>query len=110
MRPPRKTSSRSSKIRAAENRTGAVRVSRSSKHEAYEIPDELDLSKLRTIGFGLDALRLHERKIAAKPKAGRTAHLAADVSAAFLTDAEVNNALRMLLKISENKGQPKKSA
>jgi len=72
----------------------------------------LDFSKLRPVGFGIEALQLHERTVASKSdaKAGRTAHLAADVSAAFLTDAEVNNALRMLVKISENRTQTMKSA
>jgi hypothetical protein len=64
---------------------------------AYELPDELDVAKLRYVGRGIGALDRH----IARKKNLRTVELAADVADAFRTEAEVNEALRLVQKMRE---------
>ena len=72
-----------------------------SVHDDYEIPDELDFSKLETIGFGLDSLKQFDAKKAEDEIARRTIELAPDVAAAFKTADEVNDALRTILRVAQ---------
>ena len=64
---------------------------------AYELPDELDFAKLRYVGRGVGALDRH----IARKKSLRTIELAADVAEAFRSEAEVNEALRLVQKMRE---------
>ena len=62
------------------------KVKFSPEEMAYDLPDELDFSKLEYGGRGLEAIERHA--------AGRIVNLAPDVAAAFRSSAEVNKALR----------------
>lgn len=72
-------------------------VPESSKQweKTYDLPRELDFSKLRVVGFGLDALRKH---VAAKRK---LVELEPDVAKAYPTSKAVNDGLRRLLQIEQ---------
>jgi hypothetical protein len=74
---------------------------------AYDLPGELDVSKLRYIGRGFEALDMHLAKSGA-----RTVALAPDVAKAFRTEAEINEALRLVQKMREigRSSKGKKSA
>lgn len=61
-------------------------------HDAYELPDELDFTRLRYVGRGLSAL---ERYVAEK---NRTIVLDEDVARAFPTAKHANQALRELIR------------
>jgi hypothetical protein len=66
-----------------------------SEHDSYELPDELDFTKLRPIGFGIEKLDEYVADHATPP---RQARLAPDVAAVFKTDEEVNAALRTIIQ------------
>ena len=70
---------------------------------AYELPEELDLGKLRYIGRGLAALDRH----IARRKNLRMIELAPDLAGAFGSEQEINEALRLVQKMREI-GKPAK--
>lgn len=72
---------------------------RRSAHDDFELPSELDFSKLRYVGRGLGAL---QRYAAEKD---RTIVLDEDVAKVFTTARKANNALRTLLKQSSGSGR-----
>lgn len=61
----------------------------------YDLPDELDLKRLRVVGVGMESLRKHA---AAKR---RTVELEPDIAKAFPTAQAVNDGLRTLGEIRE---------
>lgn len=69
----------------------------SAEEMAYEMPAELDFSKLRHIPGGLAGLR---RYMKAK-RADRNVKLDPDVFLAFPTAEEVNDVLRIVMKVRE---------
>jgi hypothetical protein len=75
---------------------------------AYELPAELDLTKLRYVGSGVDAL---DRQIARRRNL-RTVELAPDVARAFGSDAEINEAMRLVQRMREigKPAKPKQTA
>jgi hypothetical protein len=70
---------------------------------AYELPAELDLAKLRYVGRGVDALDRH----IARRRNLRMVELAPDIARAFGSDAEINEALRLVQRMREI-GKPAK--
>jgi hypothetical protein len=70
---------------------------------AYELPAELDLTKLRYVGRGVAALDRH----IAQRKNLRVVELAPDVARAFGSDEEINQALRLVQRMREI-GKPTK--
>ena len=67
----------------------------SPEEMAYELPAEIDFSKLRHVGDGAETVRrLLERS-------KRVVGLDPDVAKAFRTDDEVNEALRLVQKMRE---------
>jgi hypothetical protein len=66
-----------------------------SAHDDYELPKEVDFSRTKFIGFGLQSL---ERRAAAKRK---TVVLEADVARDFATSADVNQALRLVQQLRQ---------
>jgi hypothetical protein len=63
-----------------------------SLHDDYELPDELDFSKLKFVGFGADAL---ERHAASQRK---TVVLDSDVARVFGSSESVNTVLRGIIQ------------
>jgi hypothetical protein len=64
---------------------------------AYELPEELDLTKLRYVGRGIEAVD----QLIARRRLARTVQLEPDVAKVFRTEAEVNEALRLVQKMRE---------
>jgi hypothetical protein len=84
-------------------RNAKTRKSR-SPHDDYDLPAELDFSKLKFVGFGLDALERHAGK------RGAIVTLDSDVARVFRTSESVNTVLRGIIRsLSAAKGR-KKSA
>jgi len=82
-----------------------VKTDRSrSPHDDYELPAELNFSKLRFIGFGVDALERHA--------AGQrmTITLDSDVAQVFGTSESVNTVLRGIIQSLVAARKRKKSA
>lgn len=75
---------------------------KSSAHDAYELPDELNFDKLKPVGVGIDALKHHEAKKADAKR--RMIELAPDVADAFGSADEVNEALRSIVKAAQRLG------
>jgi len=77
-----------------------------SKDKADELPAELDPRELRFVGFGLDALSAYA---AGK---GRRVDLDPDVAEEFHSAEEVNETLRLALKMRQvgKQGKRRKSA
>jgi hypothetical protein len=84
------------------------RISKTTKnrspHDEYGLPAEIDFSKLKFIGFGVDAL---ERHIA---KQSTTVVLDSDVAKVFGTSESVNTVLRGIIQSLLVAGKRKKSA
>jgi hypothetical protein len=75
-----------------------------SSHDAYDLPANLDFSKMRLIGIGVDAL---ERHAAAQEV---TVRLDSDVARVFSTSESVNTVLRGIIKSLAAASRRKKSA
>jgi hypothetical protein len=75
-----------------------------SSHDDYELPRELDFSKLKFIGFGLDSLQRH---VATQRK---TVTLDSDVAKVFGTSESVNTVLRGIIQSLLAANKRKKSA
>ena len=75
-----------------------------SPHDDYELPRELDFSKLKFIGFGVEAL---ERHVASQRK---TVTLDSDVAKVFGTSESVNTVLRGIIQSLLAANKRKKSA
>jgi hypothetical protein len=65
--------------------------------KTYELPRELDFNKLRIVGVGLESLE----KDAIRRKGHLVVSLDADVAREYRTAEEVNQVLRMAMKIRE---------
>ena len=72
-----------------------------SVHDDYEIPDEIDFSKVEVIGFGLESLKRYDAAKVDADLKRRTFVLASDVVSAFKTADEVNEALRAILRAAQ---------
>jgi hypothetical protein len=83
------------KIKATKNR---------SSHDGYDLPANLDFSKMRLIGIGVDAL---ERHASAQEV---TVRLDSDVARVFSTSESVNTVLRGIIKSLAAASRRKKSA
>jgi hypothetical protein len=70
------------------------RTKTKSAHDNYELPSELDFSKLKFAGFGVDSL---ERHVASKKL--RTISLDPDAAKDFPTAKAANEGLRTLCEI-----------
>ncbi len=77
---------------------------RSSAHDNYELPPEIDFTKQRFIGFGLASL---EKEIAAKSK---FVALDPDVARVFKSSKSVNAVLRGIIQALPNGSKRRKSA
>ncbi len=86
---PAKRTNGSSSVMARRN---AKPAKSRSPHDDYELPAELNLSKLEFIGFGVDAL---ERHFASQRK---TIILDSDVARVFDSSESVNTVLRGIIK------------
>lgn len=73
-----------------------------SVHDDYDLPDELDFSRLRFVGVGVDALRRH---VDAKKRPTRAVELQPDVAEAFPDEESVNEALRAVMHAAERLGR-----
>jgi hypothetical protein len=85
-------------------RRNAKTVKTRSPHDDYELPDELNFSKLKFIGFGADSL---ERRAARQRK---TIILDSDVARVFGSSESVNTVLRGIIKSLAAARNRKKSA
>jgi hypothetical protein len=71
---------------------------------AYELPSELDFSKLRYVGRGVESLRDWDQR------RRRTIELDRDVAEEFRDAAQVNQALRLVKQIRDlNKPKRRKT-
>jgi hypothetical protein len=78
------------------------KVKSTAAEMAYDLPAELDFGKLRYVGRGMESLRdWDERR-------RRTIELDKDVAEVFTDSAQVNQALRGLVKQRREEGKPKR--
>jgi hypothetical protein len=74
----------------------------SSVHDDYELPAELDFSKLKPVGFGSDSLENAQRRT--------TIELDIDVARVFSTSESVNRILRAIIQGLTRTKKRRKSA
>lgn len=74
-------------------------VKNRSAHDDYELPEEVDFSKLRSVGRGLDALKRYATE------RHRTIVLATDVAEVFTSARQANDALRSLIRLAAESGR-----
>ena len=71
-------------------------TTRKSRHDRYELPEQVDFSKTRFVGLGFNSLK----QVASGKR--RTVELEPDVAEEFGNAAEVNAALRLVKQLRED--------